>query len=212
MKIKSLALVLSMVFVITALILGTTAYLTDTAGVINTFTVGDVTIHLDEAKVDENGVPIPGAQRVAGNSYHLIPGRSYTKDPTVTVQAESVESYVRMVVTISCYKELCAIFGDPFLPQNFVSGWDPDLWVTTGEIVVDEVANTGSYEFRYCAPVAGGAEGVTLDALFDTITVPETMTGTQLKTIAELQIHIEAHAIQKSGFQTADAAWAAFLK
>lgn len=51
-----------------------------------------------------------------------------------------------------------------------------------------------------------------LDALFDTVTVPNTMTGEQLATIADLKITVEAHAIQATGFANADEAWTAFSK
>ena len=51
-----------------------------------------------------------------------------------------------------------------------------------------------------------------LDALFDTVTVPSTMTGEQLATIAALEITVEAHAIQATGFTNADDAWTAFSK
>ncbi len=210
---KSKILILSVcaVLLIAVSVLGTIAYLTDSEGVVNTFTVGQVDLVLDEAVVDADGNPT-GGRTEEGNAYHLIPGKTYVKDPTVTVVAGSEESYVRMIVTINCYKELCAIFDTPFLPQHFVSGWDNEVWETTGEIKVDETANTGTYEFRYYTPVAGGTDGVTLDALFDTLTVPSTMTGDQLKSIADLKIDVEAHAIQKSGIDTADVAWTEFAK
>jgi len=38
------------------------------------------------------------------------------------------------------------------------------------------------------------------------------MTGEQLATIADLEITVEAHAIQAAGFADADEAWAAFSK
>ncbi len=208
-KAKPLVLVLCAVLLVAATILGTVAYLTDEEGVVNTFTIGQVDLRLDEAVVDADGNPT-GKRTEDGNAYHLIPGKTYTKDPTVTVVKGSEEAYIRMLVTINCYEELCTIFGEPFLPQYFVSGWDSEVWVTTNEIKVDKTANTGTYEFRYYTTVAGDSEDVVLGALFDTVTVPATMTGEQLKTIANLEINVEAHAIQKSGFDTAGAAWAEF--
>ena len=61
------------------------AYLTNQDTVTNSFTVGSVAITLDEAAVNADGTRIEGAERVQANEYHLIPGRSYTKDPTVHV-------------------------------------------------------------------------------------------------------------------------------
>ena len=209
---KPLILALCAVLLVVGTILGTVAYLQDTAEVVNTFTVGNVHLKLDEAVVDENGEPT-GGRTETGNAYHLIPGQTYTKDPTVTVLKGSEESYVRMLVTINCYDELTAIFGDPFLPQYFVAGWDSAVWVSTEVISKDENANTATYEFRYFKTVKAEKNAdLVLDALLDTVTVPNTITGDQLATIADLEITVEAHAILAAGFDTADEAWAAFSK
>lgn len=211
-KAKPFVLALCAVVLVAATILGTVSYLTDTAEVVNTFTVGNVHLKLDEAAVDENGAPT-GERTEAGNQYHLIPGKTYTKDPTVTVIKGSEESYVRMLVTINCCDELAAIFGDPFLPQYFVEGWDDAVWLTTHEIRKDAEKNTATYEFRYFETVKPEKDSdLTLDALFDQIKVPGTMTGDQLATIANLNITVEAQAIQAAGFATADEAWEAFSK
>ena len=103
MKTKSKALLLTLcaVLLVAASVLGTMAYLTSSAEVKNTFTIGKVEIKLDEAKVTADGIPVEGAARVTANSYKLMPGTTYTKDPTVTVKAGSEESYVRMKVTFN---------------------------------------------------------------------------------------------------------------
>lgn len=103
MKTKSKALLLTLcaVLLIAASVLGTMAYLTSSAEVKNTFTIGKVEIKLDEAKVTADGIPVEGAARVTANSYKLMPGTTYTKDPTVTVKAGSEDSYVRMKVTFN---------------------------------------------------------------------------------------------------------------
>ena len=209
---KPLVLALCAVLLVTAVIFGTVAYLKDSAEVVNTFTMGNVHLKLDEAVVDENGGPT-GNRTETGNQYHLIPGKTYTKDPTVTVLKGSEKAYVRMLVTVNCYDELTTIFGDPFLPQYFVEGWDNTAWRTTGVISKDENANTATYEFRYFETVKPEKNvDLVLDPLFDTLTVPSSMTGEQLKTIDDLEITIEAHAIQAPGFANADEAWNAFSK
>ena len=98
MKTKSKALLLTLcaVLLVAASVLGTMAYLTSTDTVTNTFTVGKVEITLDETDVTN-----PNGPRVKANSYKLMPGTTYTKDPTVTVKAGSEESYVRMKVTFN---------------------------------------------------------------------------------------------------------------
>ena len=98
MKTKSKALLLTLcaVLLVAASVLGTMAFLTSTDTVTNTFTVGKV-----EIKLDETDVTNPNGPRVKANSYKLMPGTTYTKDPTVTVLKGSEDSYVRMKVTFN---------------------------------------------------------------------------------------------------------------
>ena len=70
---------------VVASVLGTIAYLTATAGVANTFTVGKVAISMTETAVDSKGVAIPGVARTDKNSYHLTPTQKYIKDPTIFI-------------------------------------------------------------------------------------------------------------------------------
>lgn len=98
---KALLLTICAVLLVAASVMGTMAYLTSTDKVQNTFTVGKVAIKLDEAKVGTDGTPVEGADRVKENGYKLLPGHTYTKDPTVTVLKDSVESYVRLKVTLN---------------------------------------------------------------------------------------------------------------
>ena len=95
MKKRTLALILALVLVFGAAVGGTIAYLTDTDTVTNTFTVGKVDITLDEAKVTEYGVIDSTANtRVTENTYKLIPGHTYTKDPTIHVDADSEKCWL----------------------------------------------------------------------------------------------------------------------
>ena len=208
---KSLVLALCAILLVVGTILGTVAYLQDTASVVNTFTVGNVHLKLDEAVVDEKGEPT-GGRTETGNAYHLLPGETYTKDPTVTVLKGSEESYVRMMLTLNCASELDAIFApNGAVLTEIFKGYDATKWtyvdVTRGN------DNTITYEFRYFETVKPEQnDDLVLDALFDTVTVPNTMTGEQLATIADLKITVEAHAIQATGFANADDAWTAFSK
>lgn len=115
MKTKSKALLLTLcaVLLVAASVMGTMAYLTSTDKVENTFTVGNVKITLDEAKVNTDGTPAAPAERVKANEYKLLPGHTYTKDPTVTVKAVSESSYVRMKVTFNNAANIIAMCTDP---------------------------------------------------------------------------------------------------
>lgn len=208
---KILLLTMGAVLLVTATVIGTIAFLTAKDEVVNTFTVGDVQITLDEADVDESGALIANADRVKENDYHLIPGNTYAKDPMVTVKAKSEPSYVRMLVTVSNYSEMKAAFGEDFLPQNYVDGtWDPAVWVY--EATTQDTANdTITYEFRYHEIVTAGNNDKALEPLFTQFTLPGTVTAEDLRNLADgFDIKVVAHAIQASTFSDAQDAWDAF--
>lgn len=207
---KALLLTLCAVLLVAATIFGTMAYLTSTDTVTNTFTVGKVNIKLDEAKANPDGTLVEGAERVKANSYKLLPGHTYNKDPMVTVLSGSESSYVKMTVTFSKANELDAIFApDGANLTSIFKGYDAANWIAKGN-TKDAAANTRTYEFWYKEAVAAPTADVALDALFDSITVPGTITGEQLATIEGMTITVNAYAIQADGFADAAAAWAAF--
>ena len=210
---KKLMTVLALVLVVAMSVAGTYAYLTSADKVVNTFTVGNVQIKLDEAKANADGTLVPNADRVKANSYKLLPGHNYKKDPMVTVLEGSESSYVKMTVTFSKAAELDAIFapnGGADMTSIF-NGYDSTNWIYKGN-TEDTNANTRTYEFWYKEAVAAPTADVALDALFDSITVPGTITNTQLATIEGMTITVNAYAIQADGFSTADAAWEAYSK
>ncbi len=193
----------------------TLAFLTSQDSVKNTFTVGNVKITLDEARVNLDGEPlakegnvvenVAGAERVAKNEYHLLPGHKYVKDPTVTVEDKSEESYIRLLVTINKKSALDAIGVNTL---EVFTGYDASEWPLNNE---KAVGDTMVYEFRYKTTVStmtGGAKK--LDPLFDAMVIPTTVKNDQLATLNEMTIDIVAQAIQADGFESADAAWAAW--
>lgn len=207
---KALLLTLCAVLLVAATIFGTMAYLTSTDTVTNTFTVGKVNIKLDEAKANPDGSLVANADRVKANEYKLLPGHTYNKDPMVTVLSGSESSYVKMTVTFSKANELDAIFApDGADMLKIFNGYDADNWIAKGN-TKDATANTRTYEFWYKEAVAAPTANVTLDALFDSITVPGEITNEQLATIEGMTITVNAYAIQADGFADAAAAWEAF--
>lgn len=229
MKKKALLLTLSAVALAAATMFGTMAYLTDADENVNTFTVGHVNILLDELDVDKNTETDTNdtdittgkgtdKQRDKANQYHLIPGQTYTKDPTVTVEANSESSYVYMTVTVKGYKGLTeALSGDDyyhngvFLLQNLCD-WQADSdWLYKGCKVTGEgEAQIAEYRFVYgdgttqtVKAVAGGIEDNKLPALFTKITVPgEDITSANIDELANVDIVVNAYAVQESGFNT----------
>lgn len=155
MKKKIVAIMLCM-GMLTASVVGTMAYLTDQENVTNTFTVGKVGLKLDEADVKPDGTyETAHDTRVDGNEYHLLPGHTYIKDPTVTVLKDSEDCYVRMIVTVEnidqlrkalpkaetvvgedgtfteiTFPENQKYYGDDdtFLLQMLCGNWDSTIW------------------------------------------------------------------------------------
>ena len=212
MKTKSKALLLTLcaVLLVTASVLGTMAYLTSQDTVTNTFSVGSVAIKLDEAKANTDGTLVEDADRVKANSYKLLPGHTYNKDPMVTVLKGSEDSYIKMTVTFSKASELDAIFAPTGADLTRIfNGYNSANWIYKGN-TKDETENTRTYEFWYKETVGAPTADVALDALFDSITVPGTITNEQLATIEGMTITVNAYAIQADGFANAKAAWAAF--
>lgn len=226
---KSILVVLSVLALVAASVFGTLAYLTDTDQATNTFTVGQVGLKLDEAEVNPDG-SVKSEDRVQENDYHLLPGHTYIKDPTVTVEKDSEESYVRMMVTFTYSAELDAIFAPQGADMiSIFNGYESANWALE-DVTEDTVANTRTYEFRYIGEENQGSKPGTvkkaenaeikLDALFDSITVPGFVDNADLATLVtrdddgniidQFKINIVAHAIQADGFADADAAWAEF--
>ena len=213
MKLKHKVLIACLTLIAIASTIITFALLTfETDELVNTFTVGQVNLKLDETDVDETGTPIPNANRVTGNEYKLIPGKEYTKDPTMTVLAGSEASYVRILVTITKAKEIKEVFGADFLPEQYVTGWDKTKWVSTS--IKENDDNSITYEFRYHQVVTGYVNGnkqdIVLEPLFTKFTAPGELTSEGLKKIEGFEIKVVGHGIQATGFRSAAEAWTAF--
>ena len=92
MKKKSFVMVLALVLVFAVAVGGVVAWLTDTTGsVVNTFTVGDINITLEES----------GTNPVGEKTYQVIPGDVKDKDPKVTVVAGSEACYLFVKVDVA---------------------------------------------------------------------------------------------------------------
>ena len=191
-RIKPLLTLCCALLLVAAGVFGTLAYLTGTDTVNNTFTVGNVKITLDEAKVTTDGTPVEGADRVKANEYHLLPGHTYTKDPTVTVKANSEACWLFVKVTESTDLK-------DFITYAIAEGW-------TALPGVDGV---------YYREVPASAADQTFSVLAgDAVTVKSDVTRTMLETAKTdaPTLTFKAYAIQKDHFATADAAWAEVSK
>ncbi len=181
---KALLIALCAVLLVAVSVMGTLAYLTSTTEVVtNTFSIGQVGCTLDEAKVDEYGEPVEGAGRVVENTYKLIPGHKYTKDPTVHMSSTTEDAWLFVKVE----NGISAIEADTKIADQMGTiGWTP-------------VAE-GSNIFYYKDAVSANDNIV----VFNNFTIAD---NAEVDQYANANITIQALAIQKDGFENAMAAW-----
>ena len=118
---KGLAMLLSLVLVIGCVVGGTLAWLTDTTDpVTNTFTIGDIDLTLKESPYTNGKYESP-AENV-NNSYPLIPGNTYEKDPFVTITKNSEACYLFVKVAKVNNPD---IYLDYALTLTADKGWQP---------------------------------------------------------------------------------------
>ena len=198
---KGLLLLGCIVVIVAGSLFGTLAYLTDMEAATNTFTVGQVGLTLDEAKVDQLGQPVAGEARVRENAYHLIPGYTYTKDPTLHVSPDSSDCYLFVKVE----NALSAIEGGTKIATQMEElGWKP----------VEGVANV--YIFAKGGEKYVLSKGANVE-VFKTFTVDgATVTDEVLENggYQDKEIVVTGYAVQAAGFEAASPAaiWEAALK
>ena len=176
----------------------TYAWLTDTTETVtNTFTVGNIDIALDESATDEYGVVDESADRKdgsenkKGNSYKLIPGHNYVKDPIVTVKAGSEKCYL-FVKVVNGIESLEAEAG------NIASQIEANEWTELSE---------GSGVYWMIADACDATEDLKL-GVFEQFTIDETVTATDLQNVnADTFVAVKAFAVQYEGSDSAAAAW-----
>ena len=197
---KALLLALCAVLLVAALVLGTMAYLTSQAEVTNTFSVGQVKITMDEAKVDKYGVALTGTEAGRGNAneYILWPGHTYIKDPTVHVDKVSEDSYIFVKVEngISAL-EAAAVEGGykTIADQIKANGWE----ALAG---VDNV-----YYMEYTKDTTKNSDLKVFES-FKIADEANKISGWG-NALAETKVTATAYAVQKDGFDSASAAWSA---
>lgn len=197
-KNKVLLTVVCAVLLVAASVMGTLAYLTSTDEVKNTFSVGNVKITLDETDVDDS---TPNATRDKANSYKLMPGHEYTKDPIVHVDAASEDCYlfVKVVNEIAAIEDSTNTVASQMAAKGWKAlgtGYD-NIYVYVG------TANGAS------APLAVSAgSNITV---FEKVKVAGTVNNTTLAGYANKTITVNAYAVQKDGFEgkTAAEIWTA---
>lgn len=209
---KILALLLCAVLLVCATIAGTVAYLqAQTETVTNTFTVGKVNLGedddkdgkiddgLNEALVNEYGEKLNAqggvfkagdtlAERVTENTYKLIPGHEYTKDPTIHIVGESEPCYL----FVEIHNGIAAIEDGTTIAQQMAA----NNWV-----VLD--STKGIYYLNYTT--AKVEENNTLDV--PVFAKFKLKTDANVAEYADKSITVIAYAVQADGFTSAADAW-----
>ena len=194
---KGMLLVLCAILLVVASVMGTLAYLQDeTKTITNVMTVGNVKITLSESVVDVYGKVTTGkivadANGVIGesNSYKLIPGRAYTKDPTIHVDdnSENCWLFVEVVNPIAGIEETDQNDGYATIAEQMAAnGWKK----------LNSVDNV-----YYHDVVSAGANVI----VFDHFKIEDSFNGAG----NYADVTVTAYAVQAEGFASAQDAWGA---
>ena len=218
-KKKILVLALTVAMAAILVVGGSLAYLTDTKTADNTFTMGDVKIKLDEKNVND-----PEGDRVTSNTYDndaVYPGAVVPKDPIVRNVGKN-GAYIRAVVTIEN-------------GMNWLGLYNDNVWTAPQEAAFNALINNtlgAGWELVDIAYDMSGPNHPTSDfvatlkyttvlapeanttAMFTQIAFPTKMTGNdvtnRISQNGQFGIQVVAQAMQANGFDTWEAAFAAF--
>ena len=208
---KIMALLIALTLVVGTVIGGTVAWLVSKPEAVqNTFKVGELNITLDEAKTDRYGVVDQTAEkRVLENTYTMLPGHGYTKDPIVHLAANSEACYVfidvdnqlKGAIAEGEYKLHLDTAETPvrkgIYEQIADNGW------TALEVTHKGVKKTVYYQAFDTAAARAGQEL----PVFGYFHVSESMDEAGLKAYDGKTISITAYACQQDGFKNVTAAW-----
>lgn len=211
-KKRFVAILLCVTLVALAAIGATFAYLTDTKTVDNTFTMGNVAIKLDETNVND-----PTGDRVTSNTYNVYPGAVVTKDPIVHNTGKNA-AYIRATVNVSNWMNLCAAYYPDFKETFPNDGYKAALNLLVGElgegwsvvgVEADDTFTIGQFDAKFILKYDGKlAAGDDTTAMFQSVTIPAGIDNANTDSFKEVKV--VAQAIQADGFDTWEAAFAAY--
>lgn len=175
---------LALVLVAGCAVGGTIAWLTATTEpVVNTFTYGKIKIDLAET---------------TGNAYKIIPGVNISKDPKVTVKADSEACWLFVKVAEK------GTFVANKVNYSIANGWTKGdgTDIPTNVYYRSVSASDGNQDIYVLAGDATYPNGV--------VTVSEGLTKAEVNSVAATQptLTFTAYAVQKDGINTAAEAWA----
>lgn len=194
MKKKILATALVLLLVVCCAVGGTVAWLTSQSGTVrNTFTVGDISVDIEETGADENGE----------KEYTLVPGVALSKDPKVIVQPESEACWLFVQVVEKNWPTVTESDGSTLkVDYDIRSGWIPLGTAYPGVYYMEIDAATAKAGDTYYV-LAGNGEypnGV--------VTVSGTLTKEEMQAITTIPtLTFKAFAVQRENVADAVTAW-----
>lgn len=185
---KLVVAMLAVTLLIGCAIGGTVAWLTaKTEAVVNTFTYGDINITLSET---------------TGNDYKIIPGVNITKDPKVTVKANSEDCWLFVKVEEANWPTFMEANGTTKkVSYAIATGWTA-LPGQNGVYYREVNAPTADTSIYILAGDATYSQGV--------VKVSENLTKTEVNSITagtQPRLTFTAYAVQKDGIADAATAW-----
>ena len=210
---KKLTLVVTCIVLVAAMVIGgTLAYFTDSKTATNTFTMGNVNIKLDETDIKN-----PEGDRVTSNAYDVYPGEVVTKDPIVHNTGKN-GAYIRATVNVYNWMNLVAAYYPDFKETFPNDGYKAALNLLVGELgegwsIVDVVAGDtftiGQFDAKFVLKYDGVlAAGADTTAMFETVTIPAGIDNANADNFQSVKV--VAQAIQADGFDSWEAAFAAY--
>lgn len=199
-----------------ATVLTTMAFLTASTAVSNTFTVGNISIEMFESHVDASGKkdPTTVGQRKSsyGNNYHLVPGKTYDKDPTVYVlpNGEPCYLFIKLRNQIATFEEkhtTTDVTSNTMSSQMLENGWVLIGTTSTGDIyaykgsAVEGDIKLDQLNTVVASKIAPQTHEQQFD-VFDTFTVEHDITSDELAKAKGSKVTLTAYAIQTDGFTT----------
>ncbi len=219
-----------------AIVGGTMAYFTDTHAQTNTFTAGNVGISLDEAKVklDSNPesetfgdlIPDGETRTTETQEYHLFPGMTVAKDPTITVVG-SEDAYVAAIITVNFAEDadievlrqngICMehwkdmLNAETILRGDYIGTVAPkadhplfgknDMQVYGDDrYSVYQIADATNLSYTIYMFFEGAQPKNTTITPFNKMVIPETWDNADMAAVNGMTINVSAYATQTHGF------------
>jgi predicted ribosomally synthesized peptide with SipW-like signal peptide len=218
---KITVIILAAALVISVVLGGTLAYLTDSDTVVNSFSLSDVEIDLDEPNYD-----------TANNEAKHFPGRTFLKDPTVT--NEDSEAYLRVYLRFKDHESGAIITDDSRLNMIWQTIYTDDSYGSESDPITSNISDDVSYSLDDVEDCLGiNTDAFTKDTdrstpgetvynyngifaenaaavLFTNIVIPTDWDRAEIDILGDYDIEVYAEAIHTSNFADAAAAFAAF--